>query len=83
MMSRASTTVEWQLEQLPAGADVVIKDDKGKLVARGTVNPDRVSLRGPTGENIPILSGQGWKVIVLSNSGPAQRARPSGGSRER
>jgi hypothetical protein len=80
-MSRATTTVEWQLEQLPAGADVVIKDDKGKLIARGTVNPDRVSLRGPTGENIPILSGQGWKVIVLAKSGAAQRARPSGGSR--
>jgi hypothetical protein len=79
-MSRATTTVEWQLEQLPAGADVVIKDDKGRLIARGTVNADRVSLRGPTGENIPILSGQGWKVIVLANSG-AQRARPSGASR--
>ena len=66
MMSRANTTIEWQLEQLPAGALVAIKDEKGHLVARGTVNPDRVSLRGPTGENIPILSGQGWKVIVLA-----------------
>jgi len=81
-MSRPTTTVEWTLEQLPAGADVVIKDDKGKLVARGTVNPDRVSLRGPGGENIPIISGSGWKVIVLT-SGPSQRARTSGGSKER
>ncbi len=72
-MSRASTTAEWQLEQLPAGADVVIKDDKGKLIARGTVNPDRVSLRGPTGENIPIVSGQGWRVIVLSHEGSSER----------
>jgi hypothetical protein len=69
-MSRANTTVEWQLEQLPAGADVVIKDDQGQLVARGTVNPDRVSLRGPGGERIPILSGKGWKVIVLTGRGP-------------
>jgi hypothetical protein len=80
MMSRASTTVEWQLEQLPAGADVVIKDDKGKLIARGTVNPDRVSLRGPTGENIPIVSGQGWRVIVLAQPGSGVRDRPSGGA---
>ncbi len=79
-MSRANTTVEWQLEQLPVGADVVIKDDKGHLVARGTVNPDRVSLRGPTGANIPILSGQGWRVIVLTKGGSSERARTSGGS---
>ena len=75
-MTRANSTVEWQLEQLPAGADVVIKDDQGHLVARGTVNPDRVSLRGPTGERIPILSGQGWKVIVLSRPGMAPGQRP-------
>jgi hypothetical protein len=80
-MSRANTTVEWQLEQLPVGADVVIKDDKGRLVARGTVNPDRVSLRGPTGEKIPILSGQGWRVIVLANGGASERTRPSGGAK--
>jgi hypothetical protein len=74
MMSRANTTVEWQLEQLPAGADVVIKDDKGRLIARGTVNADRVSLRGPTGENIPIISGQGWRVIVLAKLGTERRS---------
>jgi hypothetical protein len=72
MMTRPNTTVEWQLQQLPAGADVVIKDDKGKLIARGTVNPDRISLRGPTGENIPIVSGQGWRVIVLPQKGSAR-----------
>jgi hypothetical protein len=80
MMSRASTTIEWQLAQLPAGADVVIKDDKGKLIARGTVNQDRVSLRGPTGEKIPIVSGPGWQVIVLAKPGSAHRERPSGGA---
>jgi hypothetical protein len=75
-MTRANSTVEWQLEQLPAGAEVVIKDDTGHLVARGTVNPDRVSLKGPGGEHIPILSGRGWKVIVLSKPGSAARERP-------
>jgi hypothetical protein len=79
-MSRPNTTVEWQLQQLPAGADVVIKDDKGKLIARGTVNPDRISLRGPTGENIPIVSGQGWQVIVLAQGRSTGDRRPSGGS---
>jgi hypothetical protein len=83
MMSRANTTVEWQLLQLPAGADVVIKDDKGKLIARGTVNADRISLRGPTGENIPIVSGQGWRVIVLAQGGSAAGRRSGGGSRGR
>lgn len=82
-MSRPSTTIEWQLQQLPAGANVVIKDDKGKLIARGTVNADRVSLRGPAGENIPILSGQGWRVIVLAHGGATGERRTSGGSRGR
>lgn len=81
MMSRPTTTVEWQLQQLLPGADVVIKDDRGKLVARGTVNPDRVSLRGPTGENIPILSGPGWQVVVLAKRGAGDR-RTSGGASE-
>jgi hypothetical protein len=74
-MTQANTTVEWQLEQLPAGADVMIKDDQGRLVARGTVNPDRISLKGPGGDRIPILSGQGWKVVVLSRPGPAGHER--------
>ena len=56
------------------GADVMIKDDRGQLVARGTVNPDRVSLKGPGGERIPIMSGRGWKVVVLrGGSGPHDR----------
>lgn len=75
-MTQANTTVEWQLEQLPAGADVVIKDEHGKLVARGTVNPDRVSLKGPGGERIPILSGRGWKVVVLTRRGSEPHTRP-------
>jgi hypothetical protein len=69
MMSRASTTVEWQLTQLPAGAQVLIKDDKGNLVARGTVNPDRVSLNGPDGLRIPLMAGHGWQVVVLGQLG--------------
>jgi hypothetical protein len=72
-MSHPSTTVEWQLEQLPAGADVMIKDEHGHLVARGTVNVDRISLRGPGGERIPLMTGRGWKVVVLSQRGVAPR----------
>ena len=77
-MTQANTTVEWQLQQLPAGSDVMIKDDQGRLVARGTVNADRVSLRGPGGERIPILSGPGWKVVVLRKLGPAGNERQDG-----
>lgn len=73
MMTQANTTIEFQLEQLPAGSDVMIKDDQGQLVARGTVNTDRVSLRGPGGERIPLLAGKGWKVVVLSSRGVAPR----------
>ena len=72
-MTQPTTTVEWQLEQLQAGADVMIKDEHGHLVARGTVNADRVSLRGPGGEHIPLLTGRGWKVVVLSQRGVAPR----------
>ena len=77
MSTHANTTVEWQLEQLPAGADVVIKDEAGRLVARGTVNPDRVSLKGPGGDRVPILSGKGWTVKVLKMPGPPDREKPS------
>lgn len=73
MPHRDSTTVEWQIEQLPAGADVMIKDDRGELVARGTVNTDHVSLRGPGGEHIPLLTGRGWTVVILSQRGVAPR----------
>lgn len=76
-MSQANTTVEWQLEQLPAGADVLIKDAQGQFVARGTVNADRVSLRGPGGDRIPILSGKGWKVVVLKQAAPPRRSGPT------
>lgn len=76
-MSQANTTVEWQLEQLPAGADVLIKDDQGQFVARGTVNPDRVSLRGPGGDRIPIVSGKGWKVVVLKQAAAPRRSGPT------
>jgi hypothetical protein len=31
-----------------------------------------VSLKGHGGERIPILSGRGWKVIVLSKPGPSR-----------
>jgi hypothetical protein len=72
-MSHPTTTVEWQLEQLPAGADVMIKDEHGHLVARGTVNADHVSLRGPGGEHIPLLTGRGWKIVILSQRGVAPR----------
>jgi hypothetical protein len=73
VMTHSTTTVEWQLEQLPVGADVMIKDEHGHLVARGTVNVDRVSLRGPGGEQIPLLTGRGWSVVVLSQRGVAPR----------
>jgi hypothetical protein len=51
----------------------MIKDEHGHLVARGTVNVDRVSLRGPGGEQIPLLTGRGWSVVVLSQRGVAPR----------
>jgi hypothetical protein len=73
MSHHATTTVEWQLEQLPAGADVMIKDERGQLVARGTVNTDHVSLKGPGGERIPLLTGHGWTVVILSQRGVAPR----------
>jgi hypothetical protein len=72
-MTQANTTIEFQLQQLPVGSDVMIKDERGQLVARGSVNTDRVSLRGPGGEHIPLLIAKGWKIVVLSERGVAPR----------
>jgi len=70
-------TVDWMLRQLVPGSDVAIKDEKGKVVARGTLNKDRVTLTSADGKLIPITPKKGWQVVVLRRRGSAGGSRKS------
>lgn len=58
-------TFEWQLSQLMPGAEILVKDERGRPVARGTLRDDRVSLLGPNGEHISLENRPGWKLVVV------------------
>jgi hypothetical protein len=59
------STLEWQLHQVPAGAEVVLVDAERHPVARGIVSRDRRTLYGPNGEQIVVakLHAPGIKVV--------------------
>jgi hypothetical protein len=65
------------LRQLVPGSDVVIKDEKGQVMFRGTLNKDRVSLTDADGGRIPIMPKKGWQVVVLRRRGSAGGRRKS------
>jgi hypothetical protein len=50
------STLEWQLHQVPAGAEVVLVDAERHPLARGIVSRDRRLLYGPNGEQIPVAA---------------------------
>lgn len=60
-----SRTLEWQLEQLTPGSEVLVKDATGHVVARGVLRNDRQSLLGPNGEYIPLMGHPDWSIAVL------------------
>jgi hypothetical protein len=59
------SSLEWQLHQVAAGAEVVLVDANRHPVARGIVSRDRRTLYGPNGEQIPVGSVRAAAVRVV------------------
>lgn len=57
--------LEWQLEALEPGTEIMVKDPGGKPVARGVLRSDRESLLGPNGEYISLKGHSDWTATVV------------------
>jgi len=62
---RTRSAFEHQLAQITPGSELLVKDDRGRPVARGVLRSDGLSLLGPNGEYIPLHGREGWSVFVL------------------
>ena len=60
-------TLEWQIEQLRPGTELLVKDAGGRPVARGVLRSDRESLLGPNGEYISLKGHGDWTITVLKS----------------
>ncbi|HXY29619.1 MAG TPA: hypothetical protein VEI06_02830 [Gemmatimonadaceae bacterium] len=58
--------VPWELRQIAPGTEILITDERKRLVARGLLRADRRSLDGPSGEQISLAEWKdGWQLTVL------------------
>jgi len=62
------STLEWQLHQVPAGAEVVLVDADRHPLARGIVSRDRRVLYGPNGEQIAVASVRATSIRVVRHT---------------
>jgi hypothetical protein len=63
-MQRA-TTFERELAHIAPGSELLVKDGRGRPVARGILRNDGLSLLGPNGEYIPLHGNADWTLVVL------------------
>ena len=58
--------MEWELQQMEPGTEVLVSDANKRPVARGVLRDDRRSLSGPNGEFFPLDKWQeGWTLTIL------------------
>lgn len=68
--------IEWELDQISAGSEIMVTDAEKRPVARGILRDDRKGLSGPNGE---YFAFDGWKtewnLVVLKprRSNPGSR----------
>lgn len=65
--------MEWQLSEMEPGSEIIVKDEAGRLVARGLLRDDRLSLVSPTGEQVSLRGHPDWTVTLLK--APPSRRR--------
>ncbi|HTL93925.1 MAG TPA: hypothetical protein VL157_00175 [Gemmatimonadaceae bacterium] len=56
--------LEWQLDELEPGCEILVKDREGRFVARGVLRSDRESLLGANGEYISLKGHPDWTIMV-------------------
>jgi len=67
--------LEWELQQMEPGTEVLITDANKRPVARGVLRDDRRSLSGPNGEVFSLEPwGAGWTLTILRH----RRSNPRG-----
>jgi hypothetical protein len=70
--------LDWELQQLEPGTEVLVSDANKRPIARGVLRDDRKSLSGPNGEYFSLDNwSDGWTLTVLKH----RRSNPGGGAR--
>lgn len=62
---RVEALSERDLARIAPGSELLVKDARGRPVARGILRADGLSLLGPNGEYIPLHGNVGWSLVVL------------------
>lgn len=62
------STLEWQLHQVPAGAEVVLVNADRHPLARGIVSRDRRTPYAPNGEQIVVASVRATAIKVVRHT---------------
>lgn len=62
---QVGSTFERELAHIAPGSELLVKDARGRPVARGVLRADGLSLLGPNGEYIPLHGNVGWSLVVL------------------
>jgi hypothetical protein len=62
---QGGATFERELARIAPGSELLVKDARGRPVARGILRNDGLSLLGPNGEYIPLHGNSGWSLVVL------------------
>lgn len=56
---------ERDLSHIAPGSELLVKDGRGRPVARGILRNDGLSLLGPNGEHIPLHGNADWSLVVV------------------
>ena len=71
----AQNPLEWELQQLTAGTEILVHDANKKPIARGVLRADRKGLSGPNGEYFAFETmDPTWNFVVLRQ----RRSDPGG-----
>jgi hypothetical protein len=68
--------IEWELDQISPGSEILVTDADKRPVARGILRDDRKGLSGPNGETFAFDGWQAtWNLVVLKprRSNPGSR----------
>ena len=62
----AANPLEWELQQLEPGTEILVSDANKRPVARGVLRDDRKSLSGANGEHFSFETWQdAWTMTIL------------------
>ena len=67
--------MEWELQQLTSGTEIMVSDAQKKPIARGVLRADRKGLSGPNGEYFSLENmDPTWSFVVVRQ----RRSDPGG-----